>query len=168
MTPSLNPWPDPDPQWMNWVSRAVTEAECLNKSYGRYGCRLPESNQILGLNFDVKWMYDESDCQCKGGLPTSVYMWRPGVWVTGTPRPLTWMTPLERNLYEWRNVTSFFKLENWILNTFSEERVLEKVKSQILCEQNIVTNSLVTLVCDCLSADSTKGKYFSNMDTMVS
>ncbi len=145
---------------MNWQDRAVTRDECLNKTYGRFGCRLPGANQdVQNANFDVKWMYDETDCDCLGGIPEYVYTWTPGVWQTGTPRPLTWISPSEVTPYEWRNATSFFLLESWVANSV-EQDVIAQLQSQLVCEENVVTNSLTTLVCDCLAADSPQGFFF--------
>jgi hypothetical protein len=154
--PPLYYWTNPFPQWLNWQSRAATKDECLNTTYGRFGCRLPGANQILGIDFNVKWMYNEADCDCLGGIPEYVYTWTPGVWQTGTPRPLTWMTPSEVTTYEWQNATSFFLLESWVANSV-EQDVIAQLKSQLVCEENVITNSLNTLVCDCLAADSPRG-----------
>ena len=152
--PPLTYWPDPFGQWMNWQFRATTEDECLNQTYGRYGCRLPGANQwIHDANFNVKWMYSESDCECIGGIPEYVYTWTPAVWQTGTPRPLTWMTPSYSTIYKWRNATSFFLLESWVMDSV-EQDVIAQLKSQLVCEENVITNSLSTLVCDCLAAKS--------------
>ena len=144
---------------MNWQDRATTEEECLYRQYGRFGCRLPGANQDsdLNLGFNVKWMYNESDCECLGGIPENVYSWTPGVWQTGTPRALTWMTPTEVTPYEWRESTSFFLLESWVANSV-EQDVISQLKSQLVCEENVITDSLSTLVCDCLADDSPKGE----------
>jgi hypothetical protein len=101
-------------------------------------------------------MYNETDCECLGGIPEYVYTWTPGVWQTGTPRPLTWMTPSEVSTYKWRNSTSFFLLESWVANSV-EQDVIAQLKSQLVCEVNVITNSLTTLVCDCLAEDSPQG-----------
>jgi hypothetical protein len=155
-TPQLNYWSIPYTQYMNWQFHAATKEECLNDDYGRFGCRVPGSNQILKIDFNIKWMYNETDCDCLGGIPEYVYTWTPGVWQTGTPRPLTWMTPSEVTTYEWKNATSLFLLESWVVNSV-EQDVISQLKSQLVCEENVITNSLNTLVCDCLAADSPRG-----------
>ena len=157
-TPPINIWYDPFTQWMNWQDRAATQGECLAKDPGRFGCRLPGASQQMNfdVSFDVKFLYNESDCECLGGVPEAMYSWTPGVWQTGTPRPLTWLAPADVARYEWRNSTSFFLLESWVAGSV-EQDVIAQLKSQLVCEENVIANSLSTLVCDCLAPDSPRG-----------
>ena len=134
----------------------MSEAECVNKEYGRYGCLFPGDYQHLS------W-HNDTYCECMGGFPTYAWEWEKGRWVGGQSRPLSWVSIAPSSPFEYKsNALSFSLLEQWLTESI-EDYFLYSLKSQILCENNVITVPLRTVVCDCLADDSPKGisSFFS-------
>ena len=139
--------------WRNWLTPAMSEEECVNKKPGRYGCLLPGDYPHLS------W-HNDTYCRCVGGFPTYAWEWETGRWVGGQSRPLSWVSVTSSSQFEYKsNALSFFLLENWLQEAI-EDYFLYDLKSQVLCENNIITVPLRTVVCDCLAEDSPRGVFF--------
>ena len=129
--------------WRTWLLPATTEAECRNKENARYGCQQP------GPQRNFVWLDDE-ECACRGGFSDYVWEWSPGVWNSGTSRNLQWreIEPVQK--YQWTSALSFELLQTW-LEANEGQRFSFIVKSEVICENNYISSSLNTVVCDCLS-----------------
>ena len=139
--------------WRTWLTPAMSEGECVNKELGRYGCLFPGDFQHLS------W-HNDTYCRCMGGFPTYAWEWETGRWIGGQSRPLSWVSISSSSQYEYQsNALSFMMLENW-LTAAIEDYFLYDLKSQILCENNVITVPLQAVVCDCLAEDSPKGVFF--------
>ena len=131
-----------------WLTPAMSEAECVNKNQGRYGCQMPETESSL------VW-YDDDECECQGGIPMYRWDWTDGVWSNGVSRTLQWreiIQPVQK--YEWSPSLSFELLQTW-LEKNEEQRFSFAVKSEVICENGYVSSSLNTLVCDCFGSNET-------------
>ena len=82
-----------------------------------------------------------------------IIRWYPGEWISGQPRPLTWMPATPVHPYVWRPSLSFIDLENYVTAT-TEAVFLKKIVSQTICQTNVINSALSTLACDCLAVDS--------------
>jgi len=156
--------------WGVYLHPAKSKEECMVRTNGRYGCRLPTGERM--------WFWNETECDCWGGDPD--YLWRyfqqfffhfldifylcfliecmiirwyPGEWISGQPRPLTWMPATPVHPYVWRPSLSFIDLENYVTAT-TEAVFLKKIVSQTICQTNVINSALSTLACDCLAVDS--------------
>ena len=139
--------------WRRWLAPAMSKEACVNKELGRYGCLFPGEYQHLS------W-HNDTYCECMGGFPTYAWEWETGKWVGGQSRPLSWMSARSSSQYEYKsNALSFSLLESWLEDAI-EDYFLFDLKSQILCENNVITVPLQTVVCDCLADDSPKGLFF--------
>jgi hypothetical protein len=58
--------------------------------------------------------------------------------------------------YEWATALDFIKLEKWVLSSV-EQRYVNAIKSQMLCDSNMLTQPLNSITCDCVSPDGAKG-----------
>ena len=140
--------------WRRWLTPAMSEEECVNKEFGRYGCLLP------GKYAHLSW-HNETYCRCIGGFPTYAWEWETGRWIGGQSRSLSWVSIATHSDFEYKeNALSFSLLEDWLTEAI-EDYFLYNLKSQILCENNVITVPLRTVVCDCLAKDSPKGIFLS-------
>ena len=132
------------------MTPAMSEEECVSKEFGRYGCLFP------GEYPHLSW-HNDTYCECMGGFPTFAWEWETGKWLGGQARPLSWVSVGSSSKYEYKeNALSFYLLESWLEEAI-EEYFLYDLKSQVLCENNVITVPLRTVVCDCLAEDSPKG-----------
>ena len=129
--------------WRTWLTPAMSETECRNKNHGRYGCQLPL------IQHQLLWLDDE-DCDCRGGINEYPWEWFQGVWSHGVSRTLHWREIQPVVKYQWTPSLSFELLQKWLEAT-EEQRFSFAVKSEVICENNYVSSSLNSLVCDCFS-----------------
>jgi hypothetical protein len=73
---------------------------------------------------------------------------------------VTWIElQLSKPKLTWGNYVSFFALERWVISGV-ERGYVYAIKSQMICDWNLISQPLSSLTCDCLAADSTQGKDY--------
>ena len=81
------------------------------------------------------------------------FRWTPGQWVGGQARPLKWMeASVKPPVYEFKETLDYWALADWVRQS-AVTRFTDSVKSQIICEANLLTSSLDTILCDCVADD---------------
>ena len=104
----------------------------------------------------------------RGGFDNFLFFnrWTDGQWIGGQPQKLNWTTADPRpSKYEYRKALSFPIFEQWLFESVEENFVLA-VKSQVLCETNIVTSSLSILMCDCVNDPTGSFFLFSSLKSL--
>mmetsp|Transcript_40661 Transcript_40661/g.56506 ORF Transcript_40661/g.56506 Transcript_40661/m.56506 type:complete len:1260 (+) Transcript_40661:1007-4786(+) len=130
--------------YQNWVTPATNEAECRNIDQGRYGCLVPGPLEAL------LWIMDPEECACWGGTSEFAWDWTPGHWRGGVPRTLEWKQATSEPLYQLQTRLSFLDFTEWVKGNVLT-KILQVLRSEVLCTSNSVTYPMFTLVCDCLS-----------------
>ena len=130
--------------WRTWLTPAMSETECRSKTLGRYGCQQP------GIEEHLIWL-DDVECDCRGGVSDYAWEWTQGVWINhGVSRTLHWKEVEPVQKYQWTPMLSFKLLQTW-LEENEEQRLSFAVKSEVICENEYISSSLTTVVCDCSS-----------------
>ena len=62
------------------------------------------------------------------------------------------------SVYEYRETIDFWTLSDWVQKS-SVQQFTDSVKSQIICEANLMTSSLETILCDCVDNDEDDSCY---------
>jgi len=142
-----------------WLEPATTREACQKEEFGRYGCTLPGTS-------NHQWFWGSEACDCQRGIAGYTWSWTDGRWIGGISRKRTWMEAQYQNTYEWKESLSFFLLEFWLERSV-EQRTVDAVKSQVICESTLISSSLTSILCDCFTENSTNDCFVGSSDAPV-
>ena len=145
-------YPDGSAMWRTWINPAQSKEQCEATVVGRSGCRL------IGLEDYLVWL-DEDNCTCQGGVIEPAFEWYPGVWVGGQVRRASWTVAEMRPAYTIENSVSFARVD--AVSGFTDNILFSAgVTTDVLCENNVVLESLEALVCGCQSQSKSLSFFF--------
>ena len=144
------------PAAVKWLTPSTSKLDCLSQT----GCNL-----LIDTESRLDWR-DAEDCLACGGQREPFWDWEPGRWVSAQPRPLLWLQKLSMPKYTWKPAVSFQTTEGWVTAAVQESFSIS-LRSQALCNFELISSPLSALVCDCFSSDQTNGGCYAQVPVDV-
>ena len=133
----------PNAAGVRWETAATSAQQCL----AAVGCDL-ETNPEDRL----AWR-NATECAACGGVPRPFWTWTPGRWQRGAPRAAAWVARAAQPRNQWRPTLDFILLDDWYQEIIAA-RITYQLKSVAVCQYDLITSPLASIVCDCYGGSS--------------
>ena len=141
--PSSSAFPNYRPAQTAWMEPLLTKTACESST---------NCNLLVNLEDRLSWRSSQACLEC-GGAPQQTWEWTPGVWTEPVVRSATWIPNNPTPKYTWTDALSFQITEDWISEAYRSDSD-NALRSEALCQFNLITSPLQTLACDCFSEKS--------------